>query len=394
MIVFRTNEKVYRASTGVEIVRALEGDEPEYPYAGQSVRTFLRWSLRRLGDHIPPRDLELSDRMEDEALALNYLYLRDEYGTGTLSIPTRNGKRGSVHKEEPMKIMVAYDGSVYADAAIDNLVLAGLPHGSQVLVTSVADASASRPVCSEFDLVSAASRRFDTVLTRGRRHAEKVLRASRELARAAAGRIRRHSPKLAVRYEVSQGDPAEELLAVARRWNPDLIVVGSQGRSALGRFFLGSVSKSLAENAETSVRVARHRAAKTDVDPIEIIAGATNPGDAERIVAALARRTWPRETHIQLIGVDDGFSPGRVSAFYPDGRSIYETLAEPLVAAGLDVAVKVESGDPKSVLIEAAEESNADAIVVVAQSGGGETGLDETARGLILDVGHTVEIVR
>jgi hypothetical protein len=31
-----------------------------------------------------PHDLDLSDRLEDDALALSYLYLRDEYGAGRL----------------------------------------------------------------------------------------------------------------------------------------------------------------------------------------------------------------------------------------------------------------------------------------------------------------------
>jgi hypothetical protein len=46
---------------------------------------FLQWSLDRLRGRIPPRDAILSDRLKDDELALNYLYLRDEYGVGRLS---------------------------------------------------------------------------------------------------------------------------------------------------------------------------------------------------------------------------------------------------------------------------------------------------------------------
>ena len=83
MIVFRTEEKNYCGSSALEIVRALESDSQNYPYRGQSLRHFLSWSLGRLGNCIPPREIDLSDRMEDEALALNYLCLRDEYGVET-----------------------------------------------------------------------------------------------------------------------------------------------------------------------------------------------------------------------------------------------------------------------------------------------------------------------
>lgn len=84
LIVFRTNEKDYCGGSASEVVRKLESEAAEYPHRGQSIRWFLSWSLERLSNFIPPRDLELSDRMEDEALALNYLYLRDEYGAGEL----------------------------------------------------------------------------------------------------------------------------------------------------------------------------------------------------------------------------------------------------------------------------------------------------------------------
>jgi hypothetical protein len=83
-IVFQTEEKVYRGTTALEIVRAMERDAGNFPEGGHSIRGFLGWSLGRLGKQIPPREMDLSDRMDDDALALNYLYLRDEYGAGKL----------------------------------------------------------------------------------------------------------------------------------------------------------------------------------------------------------------------------------------------------------------------------------------------------------------------
>ncbi len=90
-MVFRTKEKDYCGSSALEIVRALERDARNYPRRGQSIRRFLSWSLGHLRHRIPPREMDLSERMEDEALALNYLYLRDEYGAGRLLISCQNG---------------------------------------------------------------------------------------------------------------------------------------------------------------------------------------------------------------------------------------------------------------------------------------------------------------
>jgi hypothetical protein len=83
-MIFQVGEKDYRGESATEILRALERDTADYPYRGQPLRKFLCWSLSQLGDKLPARELDLSDRLPDEALALSYLYLRDEYGAGEL----------------------------------------------------------------------------------------------------------------------------------------------------------------------------------------------------------------------------------------------------------------------------------------------------------------------
>lgn len=84
MLIFQFKEKQYRGASALDIVRALESDAEDYPHRGQTIRQFLLWSLELMRNRLPPRDLDLSDRMEDDALALSYLYLRDEYGAGKL----------------------------------------------------------------------------------------------------------------------------------------------------------------------------------------------------------------------------------------------------------------------------------------------------------------------
>ena len=89
MIVFRIQNKEYRSETGLGVVLALESDAEGYAGRGRPIRYFLHWSLDRLGDRIPPRDLDLSERVDDETLALTYLFLCDEYGVGeVVSAPT------------------------------------------------------------------------------------------------------------------------------------------------------------------------------------------------------------------------------------------------------------------------------------------------------------------
>lgn len=82
MLVFRIQDKEYRSDTALGIVLAIESEAEEYNKQGRPIRHFLHWSLDRLGDRIPPRDLDLSERIDDETLALTYLFLCDEFGIG------------------------------------------------------------------------------------------------------------------------------------------------------------------------------------------------------------------------------------------------------------------------------------------------------------------------
>ena len=96
MMTFRFKGKQYAGASALDVVHALERDTKNYPHAGESIRTFLRWSLEKLCDHIPPRDLDLSNRLTDDELALSYLYLRDEYGAGKLSIQKSKDDRAEI----------------------------------------------------------------------------------------------------------------------------------------------------------------------------------------------------------------------------------------------------------------------------------------------------------
>jgi hypothetical protein len=50
---------------------------------------------------------------------------------------------------EKMKILIAYDGSSCADAALDDLRYAGLPHVAEALIMSVADVFLPPPSSQE-----------------------------------------------------------------------------------------------------------------------------------------------------------------------------------------------------------------------------------------------------
>src|SRR5687768_14719516 len=164
---------------------------------------------------------------------------------------------------ERMKVLVAYDGSAYADAALEDLRRAGLPCEIEALIVSVSD-SLVDPSSSIADIAGSAvtSRRVTSAIALAREQAAQALEEAKEFAARAGDRVRAYFPGWEVRAEGVAGAPSQELVQRADEWKPDLIVVGSQGRSALGRFFLGSVSKKLATESRSSVRVARRTVEK------------------------------------------------------------------------------------------------------------------------------------
>ena len=296
-----------------------------------------------------------------------------------------------------MKVMIAYDGSGYADAAIDDLRRDGLPPKGEILVVTAADIyktviPASSEIRALKKLVS--ERLLAKTVIYTRKETARMKKEARELAMQGINRLRLHLPEWKINGKAVIGEPAEELLGAADDWKPDLIVVGSQGRSAIGRFFLGSVSKKVAEGANCPVRVARRRFGKDDDTPTKIIIGASSLPDAERVIRAVGRRVWSDDTEARLVAVDDGVSAGRVSAVYPYAAAIFEQAADELRAAGLKISVDIKSGNLKSVLLEEAENWEADSIFVVAGGANEESSLNEAATALITDAICTIEIAR
>lgn len=60
-------------------------------------------------------------------------------------------------------------------------------------------------------------------------------------------------------YEILEGDPAEEIVRLARLRDADLIVVGSRGRGAVASAVLGSVSRRVLYGADRPVLVVKQR---------------------------------------------------------------------------------------------------------------------------------------
>ena len=260
-----------------------------------------------------------------------------------------------------MKILIGHDGSQSADAALVDLQRAGLPIEAEALIVSVADVMMV-PETPAYELAGEAlmSRRVTAGLLYAQRQTERVVKEAEEFANRAKDQVRSYFPHWNVRAETLAGSAAFELIGKADEWRPDLIVVGSHGRSAVSRFILGSVSKKVVTDSEHSVRVSRGDLEKDLNEPPKLIIGVDASAEAEQAVRAVGSRVWPYGTEVQIIAVDDGSSPmfkhtaGRMVAWAENALSLI----------GLKTSVVWEKGDPRRVLIDRAKAWDADSIFV------------------------------
>lgn len=83
----------------------------------------------------------------------------------------------------------------------------------------------------------------------------KQFASARELVHNTANSIRQTLSSQAVEEIVVEGFPKEDLVAFAKEHCVDMIVMGSHGRTEIGRLFLGSVSMAVLSHAPCSVAI-------------------------------------------------------------------------------------------------------------------------------------------
>lgn len=280
-----------------------------------------------------------------------------------------------------MKVLIAYDGSPCAESALDDLTHAGFPETGEALLASVAEVWLPPPPPSAYEVVEmATSARSPVTLERKYMAASKVVAEADQLAAKAAARFAKNFPKWIVKHDASWGSPSWELYCKAKEFDADLIVVGSHGRSALGRFVLGSISQWLLNEARCSVRVARGRIDEPDM-PVRLVVGIDGSAGAKVALDQIIARNWPALSEVVVVVADEPLEPTLVGEMIPVIRhSVEETneqehrhavklanaAAKRLQAAGLRARAEVRVGNPKGVLVEFAEEWRADCIFVGA----------------------------
>lgn len=307
-----------------------------------------------------------------------------------------------------MKLLIAYDGSEHAKAAIRDLRRSGMPSHGTALVTTVGEAAVSPVGAPSLD--PTAARRSDVFLTHTQTETALAVSEAEKLAQEGAALVSDTLSGWDVTTHVRLGRPAEIIIDNANAWGADLIVVGAQGRSALGRLLMGSVSQHVATKSERSVLVARHVVDRGDT-PVRIILGIDGSPAAHAAVEAVKNRTWSDNTEVRVVAIAGTHRPNAAAKRVPTAaawidesnqsqrdtaRAALEQSIRTLASAPLRVSEHFAEGGVQQILNDQATKYDADCIFVAGQSFSGDLprGTAEAINALVTTAPCSVEIVR
>jgi nucleotide-binding universal stress UspA family protein len=139
-----------------------------------------------------------------------------------------------------LKLLLATDLSEASSSATEQAFDLATRLGAQLLVVSVIDPGSLLMPGGRFRA------RVDQVRDRREELAQALVERGREVG-------------IDVSFLVWTGDPGDQIVSAAEAERVDMVLVGSHGRGAVGRLFLGSVSEHVVRNAPCPVLVVRPR---------------------------------------------------------------------------------------------------------------------------------------
>ena len=272
-----------------------------------------------------------------------------------------------------MKVVIAIDSSPASQYVLDKAAARPWPRGTTFCVLNVVD-------CQLFVYIP-------ELLEDAKRDARRMVQAGAEKVSIAG-----HETL----SEVMVGYPRRNISEYAKEWKADLIMAGSHGRSAIGRFLLGSVAQGILRTAHCSVEIVRSAEGTppSSSHPMKILL-ATDGSDCSLEAAnSVARRPWPDGTVFRVMSVqellmlDNQMDASSLCPVYPS--SLIETMitvsrdrATSATKAArkifLSTGKKVLNGDampveePRNEILDAAKTWGADLIVLGSH---GRRGMD------------------
>lgn len=133
------------------------------------------------------------------------------------------------------KILVGFDGSEGAEQALNKAMMMLEPYGELILLAVVPSPDDKTFIDSEI---------YNKLKSRAKNLINEVIVD-----------IGQH--EYTITGQVEEGDPAEIIIDISNELDVDLIVLGSKGKSELGRYLIGSVANKVVQYAHKPVMVVR-----------------------------------------------------------------------------------------------------------------------------------------
>lgn len=146
-----------------------------------------------------------------------------------------------------MKIILAMDGTKYADAAAQMLRNLNLKKGDEIKVISVVDVSVPMGI----DIYGGYLPDTSELEKAAKENAAQIIKATTETLQSMFGK------DVTISSDALFGSPESRIVETAEEMHADLIVIGSHGYKSWERLLLGSVSNSVVHHAPCSVMVVR-----------------------------------------------------------------------------------------------------------------------------------------
>ena len=155
-------------------------------------------------------------------------------------------KSHDLEKELIKKILVALDGSGHANHALIFALDLADKYSASILLVSVFHQVYIPGLEPTFTIIESI---------------KESLEAQRELhgkiLSEALKKVNKIKPNLRVSTKLMEGRPADKIVEISKEGKFDLIVMGSRGLGGVTKFFLGSVSNRVADQAPCPVLIVR-----------------------------------------------------------------------------------------------------------------------------------------
>jgi nucleotide-binding universal stress UspA family protein len=284
-----------------------------------------------------------------------------------------------------MRLLIAYDGSVHAEGALSDLLRAGLPEEGEATVLSVADVWLPGEENIATMPVEAAPGDSPTLHAVGRQ----ALGLARQLSRRGRDRVQAILPRWQVRAEARAESPAWAIITQADQMKSDLVVIGAEGRGALGRLLVGSVSLRVLTELRRNIRIGRRL---KEGNTTRILVGVDGSPDSAETLRVVRERRWPAGSEIRVLTAANWRLQSAPVAMLRGlgvpvevwAEDVAKDAAQKLSGAGCPVSTSVRSGDAKSQIVAEAESWGADCVFV------GARGLSRSDRWLLGSVSSAV----